>query len=265
MKKKLADMIANTKNKYEWKYCSLGGITRVTITSGEDIAHLAELDQKMWSVLSCPVKGLELDERTLDLIDYDRDGNIIRFLIRRVGPGTEKLSELKSSDTLNVILPLGNGFVFRNQSVQRPLLVGGGVGIAPLLFLGREMKACGIEPTFLFGGREKCNLLRMGEYSNLGRVFATTEDGSFGQKGFVTDHSLLEEEQFDYIFSCGPTPMMKAVAGFASEHGIGCQVSLEHRMACGIGACLCCVEETKSGNVCVCKDGPVFTTDKLLW
>lgn len=76
MKKKLADMIANTKNKYEWKYCSLGGITRVTITSGEDIAHLAELDQKMWSVLSCPVKGLELDERTLDLIDYDRDGKI---------------------------------------------------------------------------------------------------------------------------------------------------------------------------------------------
>ena len=203
--------------------------------------------------------------RPISIHDYDRDGNIIRFLIRRVGPGTEKLSELKSSDTLNVILPLGNGFVFRNQSVQRPLLVGGGVGIAPLLFLGREMKACGIEPTFLFGGREKCNLLRMGEYSNLGRVFATTEDGSFGQKGFVTDHSLLEEEQFDYIFSCGPTPMMKAVAGFASEHGIGCQVSLEHRMACGIGACLCCVEETKSGNVCVCKDGPVFTTDKLLW
>jgi dihydroorotate dehydrogenase electron transfer subunit len=93
----------------------------------------------------------------------------------------------------------------------------------------------------------------------------TTEDGTIGAKGFVTNHSVLQQEQFDMIQVCGPTPMMKAVARYASEKGIACEVSLENLMACGLGACLCCVEKTKEGNLCVCKEGPVFNIKRLLW
>ena len=98
-------------------------------------------------------------------------------------------------------------------------------------------------------------------------MWRRTEDGSAGEKGFVTNHSLLmDSESFDRIYACGPTPMLKAVARWAMEHEIACEVSLEHRMACGIGACLCCVEDTADqGNVCVCKEGPVFTIDRLKW
>jgi len=93
----------------------------------------------------------------------------------------------------------------------------------------------------------------------------TTEDGSEGEKGFVTQHSLLQKEQFTLIQTCGPTPMMKAVARFATQADVACEVSLENLMACGLGACLCCVEKTVNGNLCVCKDGPVFDTKRLLW
>lgn len=202
--------------------------------------------------------------RPISIHDVDKEENVVRFLIRRAGNGTETLSKIKAGGVVNVILPLGNGFDY-GKGLSSPLLVGGGVGIAPLLLLGKSMRADGIEPTFLFGGRKKDNLLRMPEFEKLGKVFTTTEDGSHGIKGFVTDHSILKDKQFDYIFACGPTPMMKAVARYAASTGTACQVSLEHKMACGIGACLCCVEQTNQGNVCVCKEGPVFTTDKLLW
>ena len=102
-------------------------------------------------------------------------------------------------------------------------------------------------------------------FEQYGRVFVTTEDGSAGEKGFVTNHSLLQQEHFDRISTCGPTPMMKAVARLAKAQDIDCEVSLENLMACGVGACLCCVENTTEGHVCVCKEGPVFNTRKLLW
>ncbi|MCQ2074700.1 MAG: dihydroorotate dehydrogenase electron transfer subunit [Bacteroidaceae bacterium] len=213
------------------------------------------------------VRGSETTflRRPISIHDVDYQNNAIYFLIRKAGAGTAKMSELKTGDTINVILPLGNGFDYATTMPKHPLLVGGGVGVAPLLLLGKAMKSAGIRPEFLFGGRGKDNLLRIDEYGKSGKVHVTTEDGSCGQKGFVTDHTVLKEESFDCIYSCGPTPMMKAVASYASEKGIPCQVSLEHKMACGIGACLCCVEDTKDGNVCVCKEGPVFNTEKLLW
>lgn len=93
----------------------------------------------------------------------------------------------------------------------------------------------------------------------------TTEDGSLGERGFVTNHSVLQEQEFDLIQTCGPTPMMKAVAKYARQSDTTCEVSLENLMACGLGACLCCVEKTVDGNLCVCKDGPVFNINKLLW
>ena len=148
---------------------------------------------------------------------------------------------------------------------QKFLLVGGGVGIAPLLFMGEAMLQLGVRPTFLLGARSKSDLLRLDAYRACGTVYVTTEDGSEGEKGFVTQHSILQREKFDNIAVCGPKPMMMAMARYAREAQIPCEVSLENMMACGLGACLCCVEETKDGNVCVCKEGPVFDVEKLKW
>jgi dihydroorotate dehydrogenase electron transfer subunit len=146
------------------------------------------------------------------------------------------------------------------------LLVGGGVGVAPLLYMGAEMKRMGCEPTFLLGARSETDLLEIDYFNKYGRVCVTTEDGSAGERGFVTNHSVLKEEpRFDRIATCGPKPMMVAVARYASGTGISCEASLENMMACGVGACLCCVEKTTVGNLCVCKEGPVFNVKKLLW
>ena len=165
---------------------------------------------------------------------------------------------------MNCVLPLGNGFTPAKNG-EKVLLIGGGVGVAPLLYMGAQMQQSGLEPTFLLGARTAGDLLMLEEFKRYGRVYVTTEDGSAGEKGFVTHHSLLQQETFDRISCCGPTPMMKAVARLTREKGIACEVSLENLMACGVGACLCCVEKTTEGNLCVCKDGPVFNIEQLLW
>ena len=203
--------------------------------------------------------------RPISIHAVDRKENLVEFLIQIVGQGTESLASLKAGDTVNVLLPLGNGFSYRTTHVSRPLLVGGGVGVAPLLYMGAEMAKKGMEPTFLLGARTSKDLLMLDIFKRYGRVCVTTEDGSEGEKGFVTNHSLLQTEQFTRIATCGPTPMMKAVAEFARKTDVECEVSLENLMACGLGACLCCVEKTTEGNLCVCKDGPVFNIRKLLW
>ena len=127
------------------------------------------------------------------------------------------------------------------------------------------MREMGVEPTFLLGARGSEDLLQMDEFQRVGRVFVTTEDGTQGEKGFVTQHSLLAKEHFTRISVCGPKPMMVAVARFARQAQVPCEVSLENVMACGLGACLCCVEDTTEGHVCVCTEGPVFDIDKLKW
>ena len=131
--------------------------------------------------------------------------------------------------------------------------------------MGAEMKRQGIEPTYLLGARKAADLLEMELFKKYGRVCVTTEDGSAGERGFVTNHSILGLEQFDRIATCGPLPKMQAVARFAVKAGVDCEASLENMMACGLGACLCCVEKTTEGNVCVCQHGPVFNIKKLLW
>ena len=210
--------------------------------------------------------------RPISINFVDKQANELWLLVACVGDGTRRLAELKAGDTLNCVLPLGNGFTLPVTSHLSPftfhlspLLVGGGVGVAPLLYLGKVLKEKGLEPTFLLGARSAKDLLMLSEFEKYGRVLVTTEDGTMGEKGFVTNHSVLQQEQFDMIQVCGPTPMMKAVARYASEKGIECEVSLENLMACGLGACLCCVEKTKEGNLCVCKEGPVFNIKRLLW
>ena len=203
--------------------------------------------------------------RPISINYVDKDANELWLLVAAVGDGTRKLAELKAGDLLNCLLPLGNGFTMPQKPEERILLVGGGVGVAPLLYMGAEMAEKGCQPTFLLGARTARDLLMLDEFRKYGRVCITTEDGSEGEKGFVTNHSLLHKEQFDRIATCGPTPMMKAVACYARQAETECEASLENLMACGLGACLCCVEKTTDGNLCVCKDGPVFNIHKLLW
>ena len=164
-----------------------------------------------------------------------------------------------------VALEQGSATSRENLEAQSYLLVGGGVGTAPLLYLGQALAALGYKPTFLLGARSADDLLQLDDFRRLGAVHLTTEDGSAGERGFVTQHSLWQTATFSRICTCGPKPMMVAVARLAREKGIPCEASLENLMACGLGACLCCVEDTVDGNVCVCKEGPVFSTDKLKW
>ena len=203
--------------------------------------------------------------RPISINYVDKDANELWLLVAAIGDGTKKMAQLKTGDALNCLLPLGNGFTLPESPEKRVLLVGGGVGVAPLLYMGAMMLEMGCKPTFLLGARTAKDLLMLDLFNKYGRVCVTTEDGSEGEKGFVTNHSLLQKESFDRIITCGPTPMMKAVARYSRQAKIDCEVSLENLMACGLGACLCCVEKTTEGNLCVCKDGPVFNIRKLLW
>ena len=203
--------------------------------------------------------------RPISINFVDQEQNELWLLVAAVGDGTRRLAQLKAGELLNCLLPLGHGFTMPATKDEKILLVGGGVGVAPLLYMGAEMKRMGCEPTFLLGARTSKDLLMLDIFKRYGRVYVTTEDGSEGEKGFVTNHSLLQKEAFTRIATCGPTPMMKAVAAFARKADVACEVSLENLMACGLGACLCCVEKTTEGNLCVCKEGPVFDIKKLLW
>ena len=203
--------------------------------------------------------------RPISIHYYDKKANELGLLVQLVGNGTRWMATLKAGDVLNVVLPLGNGFTLPADNTVRPLLVGGGVGVAPLLYLGMKLKEMGVAPTFLLGSRTENELMQIAEFEKVGRVFITTENGAVGEQGYVTQHSVLAREQFDQVYTCGPKPMMVAVARWAKGVGVACEVSLENKMACGVGACLCCVEDTKEGNVCVCKEGPVFSIDKLSW
>lgn len=200
---------------------------------------------------------------SINNVDYDR--NELWLLVAAVGDGTRQLQKLQKGDRLNCMLPLGNSFTMPTDSAQKVLLVGGGVGVAPLLYFGKRIKEMGGEPTFLLGARSAKDVLERELFEQVGRVFITTEDGSEGEKGFVTNHSVLAQEHFDRISTCGPKPMMMAVARYAFKNDIECEVSLENKMACGVGACLCCVEKTVEGNKCVCKEGPVMNIKKLTW
>ena len=202
--------------------------------------------------------------RPISIHDVDDANNELSLLIQKVGEGTKRLAELKYGDKVNLVYPLGTGYTMPAPN-DRVLLVGGGIGIAPLFYFAKMLNKKGVRPFMLLGGKSKDTLLRLADYEKQGEVFVTTEDGSLGEKGFVTDHSMWKDHEFDKIYVCGPKLMMKAVAAIAKEKKIWCEVSLENRMACGIGACLCCVEDTVDGNVCVCKDGPVFNIDKLKW
>ncbi len=203
--------------------------------------------------------------RPFSYLDFDEDGGMISFFVKAIGKGTHKLGELKEGDMVNVIHPLGNSFSLPENS--RVLITGGGSGIAPFLLLSRELKKRNNEVIILTGGRSAEDILFTREFETYGSVYCTTEDGSLGEKGLLTQHSLFSRGNFnfDMIYTCGPEGMMKAVAGIASERGTECEASLENLMGCGFGACLCCIQDTTRGNLCVCTEGPVFNIKELKW
>ena len=202
--------------------------------------------------------------RPISIHDVDFRRNDLALLVQQVGEGTRHLAATGIGALVNMVLPLGNGFSIPEVG-DRCLLVGGGIGIAPLFYLAKVMNGIGVKPTLLLGGKTHTDVLRLEDYRQLGETFVTTEDGSLGEQGFVTQHSVWQGRDFDRIYVCGPKPMMKAVAKKAAEKDVWCEVSLENLMACGLGACLCCVEDTVEGHLCVCKEGPVFNTRRLKW
>ncbi|HEY5570333.1 MAG TPA: dihydroorotate dehydrogenase electron transfer subunit [Bacteroidales bacterium] len=204
--------------------------------------------------------------RPISINYVDKDTNELWLLIHAIGDGTRVLSALSRDSIVNMVYPLGNSFTMPEIASERLLLVGGGVGTAPMLYLGAQLHSRGFKPTFLLGARTASGILQLDHFEHFGEVFVTTEDGSMGEKGFVTQHSVLASQHaFSRIYSCGPKPMMMAVASYARKNTISCEVSLENTMACGVGACLCCVEDTTRGNVCVCTEGPVFNINQLRW
>ncbi len=203
--------------------------------------------------------------RPFSIHQVDPSRNMIRLLIQVKGEGSRHLSHLREGDRLNVIYPLGNSFSL--TTAKNVLLVGGGCGVAPLLFLAQFLNQNSIRPTILVGFRTKDEVSEIETYARFGDVYITTDDGTEGEHGLVVDHSILQKEDLSFkkIYCCGPDAMMQAVARIATMQGIDCEVSLENTMACGFGVCLCCITPTDRGNERVCVEGPVFNTKRLKW
>ncbi|MDA3818328.1 MAG: dihydroorotate dehydrogenase electron transfer subunit [Prolixibacteraceae bacterium] len=191
--------------------------------------------------------------------------NSFSILVKAVGDGTEALSVIKEGQRLDVVFPLGNGFKLPSKG-ESILLIGGGVGIAPIMHLARISKEKGADVHILLGARTLNDHILIDEFKRYGTVHLTTDDGSLGTKGFVTNHPVIDGKiRFNRYQCCGPDPMMQAVARKAKQNETECEVSLENMMACGFGVCLCCVTKTNEGNKCVCTEGPVFNINNLEW
>ena len=200
--------------------------------------------------------------RPFSIHDVNYAERTLQFLIKKVGEGTKKLGGMAVGTIVNAVYPLGKGFSL--PSGKNAILIGGGCGIAPLKFLSKYLKEQGIVSHALLGGRVQNDIVEVEEFKKQGEVFITTEDGSSGVKGMVTDHPVFGKlSDYSMVYSCGPEAMLRAVALGADKQGVCCEVSLENTMACGIGVCLCCVVGTKEGNRCVCTDGPVFNIHDL--
>jgi len=204
--------------------------------------------------------------RPFSVFDVDHQNQTISLLVKILGRGSKKLTEARVGQKISVIFPLGKSFT-KPEKNDKILLIGGGSGVAPMLFLA---KFCGLNPeqvSILIGARSASDHVDISAYQSFGSFNFTTEDGSLGEKGYVTNHSVFTGQlnQFSKIYTCCPDLMMKAVGRKAIEENIFCEVSLENMMACGFGVCLCCVEDTKAGHKCVCTDGPVFNVNDLKW
>lgn len=205
--------------------------------------------------------------RPISICEVDAAAGKLRIVYRIAGAGTEEFSKLAAGDTVRIMGPLGNGFYLKQK---KAILVAGGIGIPPMLELAKQLES---EKTIVVGYRDAETFLST-ELAKYGTVVIATEDGSVGTKGNVIDamkaHGIVAASDDCVIYSCGPTPMLRALKAFAAEKGVGCQISLEEKMACGIGACLACVCKSKEidhhtnvHNKRICKDGPVFYAEEV--
>lgn len=256
--KKMLDLIIVENNHLNQNYCLL----KLSTIDGSALPEMNPGQFVEVHVVDSPSTFLR---RPISINFVDTSKNELWLLIQKIGDGTKKMAEYTKGDIVNLLLPLGNQFSTPKNSDKQVLLIGGGVGTAPMLYWGAKLKQLGFIPNFLLGARSSYDLLQLEEFAKYGEVYTTTEDGSHGEKGYVTNHSILENKKYSHIYTCGPKPMMMAVANYAHKEQIDCEVSLENTMACGFGVCLCCIENTQRGNVCVCTEGPIFNIKDLKW
>jgi dihydroorotate dehydrogenase electron transfer subunit len=198
--------------------------------------------------------------RPISVSDYN--DTTITIIYKVVGSGTEQMREMQPGKKLDILTGLGNGFSTDNNA-QRPLLVGGGVGVPPLYNLCKRLISEGKKPSVILGFNTESELFYFDEFKALGvDVYCSTADGSVGTKGFVTDAIRENSVEFDYLYTCGPLPMLKALYAATEVDG---EYSFEERMGCGFGACMGCTCKTKYGNKRICKDGPVLKRDEIVW
>lgn len=201
--------------------------------------------------------GLYL-RRPISVCDFDR--GILTIIYKNVGLGTEKMAEMNVGESVKVLYWLGNGYN-ASKSGERPLLIGGGVGIPPMYYLCRKLISEGKKPSVILGFNKKEEIFLYDEFKRLGcEVYVSTADGSFGQTGFVTD--VMKNLDYTYFYTCGPMPMFLAINRVANTSG---QFSFEERMGCGFGACMGCTCQTVTGYKRICKDGPVLEREEILW
>nr|WP_295285676.1 dihydroorotate dehydrogenase electron transfer subunit [uncultured Blautia sp.] len=211
--------------------------------------------------------GSKLLPRPISICEIDREGGKLRLVYRVTGKntGTERFSQLKPGDLIETLGPLGNGFPLEEAEGKRVFLIGGGIGIPPMLETAKQLNA---QKTAVLGYRDE--LFLNDEFAKYADVYVATEDGSAGTKGNVLNAIREKALEADVIFACGPTPMLRALKEYAAENNITCWISMEERMACGVGACLACVckskeidEHSQVHNKRVCKDGPVFLSTEV--
>ncbi len=213
--------------------------------------------------------GSKLLPRPISICEINKADESLRVVYRVTGEntGTKLFSQMKAGDTVPVIGPLGNGFPHEKAEGKKAFLIGGGIGVPPILELAKQMKC--EKKQIIVGYRDSETFLK-DEFAQNGEVYISTEDGSVGTKGNVMDAIRENALEADIIYACGPTPMLRAIKAYAKENDIECYISLEERMACGIGACLACVCKSKEkdhhtnvNNKRICKDGPVFLSTEV--
>ncbi|QTM99356.1 NAD-dependent dihydroorotate dehydrogenase B electron transfer subunit [Sediminibacillus dalangtanensis] len=200
--------------------------------------------------------------RPISIADVDGNGNIT-IIFKISGRGTDMLSKQTAGSRIDALLPCGTGYPVDNLNLDTALLIGGGIGVPPLYYLGKTLAARGTRIISILGFQKADHVFYKEKFAELGESIIVTDDGSYGEKGFVTDCLKEMDIDFDCFFSCGPTPMLQAVTNkLTGRHGY---ISVEQRMGCGIGACYACVVPAKSGTGFkkICKDGPVFAANEV--
>lgn len=241
-------IISNRRLTHKTWVMTLGGDTSAITAPGQFVN------------IAIPGKYLR---RPISICDYSHERGEVVLLYDVIGEGTKAMSEMKQGDNVDMLNGLGNGFSL-DSGAESPLLLGGGIGCAPLLNLARALKRLGKNPIAILGYNKTADSFGMDKwFEEIGvEAHIATVDGSVGTKGFVTDVIREKNINGDYFHACGPMPMLKALCNGLDIPG---EVSIESRMGCGFGACMCCSVETRDGSKRICKDGPIFRKEELIW